>query len=95
MTIPPKIRTNCPFCNKHTIHTVKEYKKGKTREMAEGQVKHKKKTKGYGSKVAGEKQVYKQAKRVRLNLTCEVCKKQHSVIRGARTKKRIEIKEKG
>jgi large subunit ribosomal protein L44e len=94
MKITPKIRTHCPFCNKHTVHKVKEYKKGKTREMAKGQLRHKKKIKGYGSKIAGEKHVYKQAKRVKLILTCEECKKKHEMVRGGRTKKRIEIKEK-
>ena len=95
MKIPPKIRTNCPYCKKHTIHTVKEYRKGKTRSMAVGQVRHEKKTKGYGSKIAGEKHVYKQAKRVKLILKCEECKNKHEIVRGSRTKKRIEIKEKG
>lgn len=92
MLIPSKIRTYCPFCNKHTVHAVKLYKKGKSRTLAIGNRRHRRKLRGYIGKVAGEKPVKKQGKRIKLLLTCEKCGKKHERVLWKRMKRKPEIK---
>jgi len=93
MKVPAEMRTYCPSCNKHTKGKVKEAKKGKTRTMAKGQLRHIKKTKGYTSKIAGRAKIKKQSKRVKLVLTCFECKKKHEKVSSSRMKKKVEIKK--
>ena len=49
MKMKPNMRKYCPRCKSHTDHKVKLYKKGKNRNMAEGNRRMAKKTRGYGS----------------------------------------------
>ena len=50
MKVPKRIRTYCPRCRKHTIHTVSIYKHGRRRALAQGERRYRAKQKGYGSK---------------------------------------------
>lgn len=92
MKVPKEIRTYCPTCKKHTVHTVKLASKGKARSLSFGTRKHERKLKGHGGKRAGEKSVKKQGKRQKIILSCSECKKSHERVLGTRTKKKIEIK---
>lgn len=92
MKFPKRINTYCPKCRKKTIHAVKLASKGKSRTLAWGNLRHQRKLKGYGGKVAGEKTVRKQGKRQKIVLQCGVCKKKHERVVGTRTRKRLEIK---
>jgi len=74
MRIPKRIRTYCPRCGTHTIHTVVIYKGGKRRALAEGQRRYERKNKGYGSKRKPEqKRFAKVTKKVVLKLKCTKC----------------------
>ena len=92
MKYPKEVRTYCPFCRKHTIHTSKGVSKKRARKMAIGNRIHDRKLKGYGGKRAGEKTVKKQGKKQRVMLTCSECKKKHERTIGSRTTKKIEFK---
>lgn len=91
MKIPKKIRTYCPYCKKHTEHTVREAKKGKRRTLSWGQQKFLKKTKGYTSKVGKTLKPVKQSKRTVFMLICSVCGKKHPRVM-PHAKKKPEIK---
>ena len=92
MKVPKEIRTYCPHCKKHALHTVKIASKGKASSLSFGTRKHEKKLKGHGGKRAGEKTVKKQGKRQKILLTCPECKKSHEKVLGTRTKRKVEIK---
>jgi len=91
MKFPEEKKSYCPTCKKHSLCKVKEAKKGKTRTMARGQLRHIKKTKGYVSKIAGKTQIKKQSKHYKLILTCPNCKKKHEKVFSRRMKKKLEI----
>ena len=93
MKVPKEIRTYCPYCNAHKVHSVKVASKGNRRTLAKGELRHAKKLKGFGGKRDGKKTVDKQSKRVKLMLTCSVCKKKHELVMGGRTRKKPEIKK--
>ena len=92
MKVPKVIRTYCPYCRKHTEHSVSIYKHGKRRTLAEGQRRYLRKQEGYGSKRKPEqKRFAKITKKQVLKLKCRVCGHiQHR--RGIRLKK-IELVE--
>jgi len=74
MKVPRKIRTYCPKCRTHTIHTVTLYKPGRRRALAEGERRYEAKKKGYGSKRKPEqKRTAKVTKKQVLKLKCTVC----------------------
>ncbi|MFH1055326.1 MAG: 50S ribosomal protein L44e [Candidatus Altiarchaeota archaeon] len=92
MKIPDKIRTNCPSCNKHTVHAVKVNRKGKERSMNMGRRKYKAVKAGYGgSPRTPKKPCFKIGKRTVLILECSVCKKKHQRAYAARTKRAVEV----
>ena len=92
MKIPDNIRTNCPSCNKHTVHSVKIARKGKERSMNRGRRKYEAVKRGYGgSPRTPKKPCYKVGKRTVLLLECSVCKKKHQRAYAARTKKAVEV----
>ena len=91
MKMPDEINTYCPHCRKNTKHKAKMYKKGKVRNLSDGQRKHIQKGKGYTSKIAGKVTVYKQSKNQTIMLTCTACKKKHPKTIGSRTKKTLEF----
>jgi len=92
MKYPKNVNTYCPKCRKVTKHKAKLASKGAPRTMAWGNLKHARKLKGYGGKVAGEKTVRKQGKRQKITLECSECKKKHERVIGGRTRKKLEIK---
>ncbi len=74
MKIPKRIRTYCPRCRTHTVHSVMIYKHGKRRTLSEGQRRYERKQKGYGSKRKPEqKRFAKVTKKVVLKLKCTKC----------------------
>ncbi len=74
MKVPRKIRTYCPRCNAHTIHTVTLYTHGKRRSLAEGQRRYERKLEGYGSsRKPKQKRFAKVTKKQVLKLKCTVC----------------------
>ena len=74
MKVPKRIRTYCPRCRKHTIHTVSIYKHGRRRALAQGERRYRAKQKGYGSKRKPEqKRFAKVTKKVVLKLKCTEC----------------------
>lgn len=74
MRIPKRIRTYCPRCKTHTVHTVVIYKHGKRRSMSQGERRYRAKQKGYGSKRKPEqKRFAKVTKKVVLKLKCAQC----------------------
>ncbi|RLF17062.1 MAG: 50S ribosomal protein L44e [Thermoprotei archaeon] len=90
MKIPRAIRTYCPRCNRHTVHTVSIYKHGKRRTLAAGQRRYLAKQKGYGSKRKPEqKRFAKTTKKVVFKLTCNECG--YVLLRGGIRLKRVEI----
>ncbi len=93
MNVPSMINTNCPKCHKHTPHKVKEHKKGRTRAMSKGQIRHEAQTKGYKSKIAGQARRVKQREKKMLILECTVCGMKITRIL-PHTKKKPEIKKK-
>lgn len=93
MKFPKTIRTHCPYCKKHTMHKVELVKKRPRRTLAHGQRRFLRKMKGYGSfPKENPKNREKATKKVNLKLTCQECKKAHS-IEGWRAKK-FELVEK-
>jgi len=87
MRVPKKQRIYCPFCKKHTEHTVEQVKKKARRKMAEGQRRFRKKLKGYGSFPRSKPDYEKATKRLDLRYKCKVCGKKHIKGQGFRIKK--------
>ncbi|MDV0446662.1 hypothetical protein MsAg5_05120 [Methanosarcinaceae archaeon Ag5] len=78
MKMPKKIKTYCPFCKKHSEHSLERVKKGKASSLTMI-VRQKKRQTGIGnagkfSKVPGGD---KPTKKVALKYRCTVCKKAH------------------
>ncbi|MEM2282093.1 MAG: 50S ribosomal protein L44e [Candidatus Hadarchaeales archaeon] len=91
MKIPPKIRTYCPHCRKHTEHEVSTLKKRPPRALSLGQRQFARIMRGYGSQPRSEQRKFaKTSKKVALVLKCVECKKSHQKT-GFRSKK-FEIK---
>ena len=101
MKIPKEKRTFCPYCKKHTIHTIKILKASRKRgSLKAGQRRFERKMKGYrgfpkptmSKKEGGYKGRYgsKVTKRVHILLTCKECGKSHN-LEGWRAKK-VEVR---
>lgn len=74
MRMVKQIRTYCSKCNKHTVHTVSIYKKGKDRTSALGARRHAEDRKGYGGQKFPElKRTAKTTKKQSLKLKCKEC----------------------
>jgi len=74
MNVPKEIRTYCPKCKVHQIHTVSLYKAGKRRALAKGERHHNREKKGYGGqKYPLQKKFAKTTKKQTLKLKCKVC----------------------
>ena len=92
MKIAKEIVTFCPYCNKHTKHTVKVYAKKPESWLNVGRRRHERAIKGYIGSVEPKIHPKKVGKRQKTLLECTVCKKSVEKIFGRRTKKKIEIK---
>lgn len=91
----PKIQTKyCPFCRKHTTHTVRRIGVGKIkRRLAEGQRRFKRKMKGFGSfPKSNPKGRAKPTRKLDLRYKCKECGKEHTIGKGFRIKK-VEFKK--
>jgi large subunit ribosomal protein L44e len=88
MKYPKKLRLYCPFCKKHTEHTVEIAKKRTRRKMAQGQRRFLRKLRGYTS-FPKEKPTdrEKPTKKLDLRFKCSVCNKKHTKGKGFRVKK--------
>ena len=74
MKIPKRIRTYCPRCRTHTVHSVMIYKHGKRRTLSEGQRRYERKCKGYGSsRKPKQKRFAKITKKIAVKLQCRAC----------------------
>ena len=105
MKFPKTCNRYCPFCKKHTEHSITQAKKrtpGSTHPMSHGsklRIQKRGKCTGYGnlgklSKGAmGKWKRYgkKSSKKTDFRYECKVCKKKHTQRKGFRTKK-IEFK---
>ena len=94
MNRPRRISRYCPHCKKHNEHEVERVKKRKASELAQGQRRFRRVTRGYRGfprpKPEGRE---KATRRVALRYRCKQCKKAHQApcIRA----KKFEIKEPG
>ncbi|NYT01840.1 MAG: 50S ribosomal protein L44e [Methanosarcinales archaeon] len=78
MKMPKQFEAHCPFCKKHTTHTVERVRRGQASTMTHI-VRQKNRANGTGnqgkfSKVPGGD---KPTKRLNLRYRCNVCKKAH------------------
>ena len=88
MIIPKTQNRYCPFCKRHTEHTVEEAKRKPRRTLARGQRRFLRKSKGYGSfPKENPKGREKPTRKSDFRFVCKECKKRHSVGRGFRIKK--------
>ncbi len=86
MKMPKELKTYCPRCKTHTEHTVKIFKKGKSRITSWGERQHKKLLKGYGGSPRGKQRTVKTTKKQSMMLKCKKCS--YTVVRkGVRLKK--------
>lgn len=78
MIRPSVIKTYCPYCRKHTEHSLERVKKKKASELKWGQRRFREATSGYGGyprpKPEGRE---KPTKRVALRYRCNICSKAH------------------
>lgn len=87
MKFPQQLRTYCPSCNKHTLHTVEIAKKKPRGAMTHGQRIFARKLKGYGSFPRPKPDYEKVTKKVDLRYKCSECGKKHTRGQGWRAKK--------
>lgn len=91
MKIAKEITTYCPKCNKHTLHTVKNYTKKPIRGLSVATRRHLRAIKGYVGSVEPKIHPKKISKRQKVVLQCKECKYSVERVMGSRTKKKIEI----
>jgi large subunit ribosomal protein L44e len=87
MKFPKTVKTFCPYCKKHTEHTVEIAKKKPRRTLAQGQRRFLRKLKGYTSFPRPKPDVEKATKKLDLRFKCKVCGKKHERGQGWRAKK--------
>lgn len=91
MKVQKEMTVYCPYCNKHTKHTVKLYGSKPERWMNVGRRRHERAIRGYVGKVEPVAHSKKPGKRQKLMLECQVCKKTVERVIHGRSKKKIEI----
>ena len=88
MKMPKQQRRYCPYCKKHTVHTVEEAKRKGRRTLAKSQRRFLRKMKGYGSfPKENPKGREKPTRKLDLRYKCSQCNKKHSIGIGFRVKK--------
>jgi len=95
MEVPRTQNKYCPFCRKHTSHTVRKVGVGKVkRAKAEGQRRFKRKLRGFGSfPKSNPKGRAKPTRKLDLRYKCSSCGREHTIGKGFRVKK-FELKKK-
>jgi len=74
VNVPKEIKTYCPKCKTHQIHSVTLYKAGKRRALAKGERAHEREKHGYGGqKYPLQREFAKTTKKQTLRLKCKVC----------------------
>ena len=91
MKIKKEIKTYCPKCNKHTLHTAKHPSKSAQRTLSKATRRHNRAIKGYVGSVEPQIHTKKLGKRQVVLLTCKECKYIVNRTFGRRSKKKIEI----
>jgi len=77
MRFPKEMRTFCPYCKKHTTHSVALYKRGKERAGSWGARRQAGRKKGYGGQKFPELiRTAKTTKKTTLRLKCKDCSKE-------------------
>lgn len=77
MKFPKEIRTFCPKCGHHTLHSVALYKRGKERATSWGARRQAHRKKGYGGQKFPELiRTAKTTKKATLRLKCKDCNKE-------------------
>jgi large subunit ribosomal protein L44e len=77
MKFPKEIRTNCPWCHKHTVHSVSLYKRGKERAGSWGARRQAGRKRGYGGQKFPELiRTAKTTKKATLKLKCKDCNRE-------------------
>jgi large subunit ribosomal protein L44e len=94
MNIPKTQRRYCPFCRKHTMHSIRRISVGKKRrKMAQGERRVDRKKLGFGSfPKSNPKGRAKPTRKLDLRYKCNECKKEHTIGQGFRVKK-FELKK--
>jgi large subunit ribosomal protein L44e len=87
MRVPKTQRIYCPYCKKHTEHTVEQVKKKPRRKNSKGQRRFLKILKGYGSFPRPKPDYEKPTRKLDLRYKCKVCNKKHIKGQGFRVKK--------
>lgn len=89
MEIPRTVKRFCPYCKKHTEHTIRKVGVGKIkRRLASGQRRFKRKLKGFGSfPKSNPKGRAKPTRKLDLRYKCKKCGKEHTIGKGFRIKK--------
>ncbi|MEA2070320.1 MAG: hypothetical protein U9O98_03425 [Asgard group archaeon] len=98
--LPTKMRTHCPYCNKHTTFTVRQERGGRRGSgLVKGTRDANRHTKGSGNKgkyskkaISQSKMASKTSKKVDLRLTCDECKK--TIVRSYPRARRVEVVKK-
>jgi len=75
VNVPKEVKTYCPRCKQHQVHSVTLYKAGKRRPLAKGERHHSLREKrGYGGqKYPLQREFAKTTKKQTLKLKCKVC----------------------
>ena len=77
MKIPKELRTFCPSCKHHTLHSISLYKKGKERASSWGARRQAGRKRGYGGQKFPELiRTAKTTKKAALKLKCKECNKE-------------------
>jgi len=93
MKIPKKQKRYCPFCKKHTEHTLEEAKRRPRKKNSKSQRSFLRKLKGYGSfPKENPKGREKPTRKVDFRYKCSECGKKHPLGKGFRIKKVEMIK---
>ena len=89
MDIPQIQNRFCPYCKKHTPHTIKRVGVGRVKSaMASGQRRFKRKMRGFGSfPKSNPRDRAKPTRKLDLRYLCKVCGKMHTIGKGFRIKK--------
>jgi len=88
MKYPKKARRYCPFCKKHTEHSVEHAKRRPRREATKSQRRFLRKLAGYGSfPKENPKGREKPTRKTDLRFRCGECGKRHPIGEGFRVKK--------
>ena len=88
MKIPKNQKKYCPYCRKHTPHTVEEAKRRPRRQDTKSQRRFLRKMAGYGSfPKENPKGREKPTKKIDFRYKCTVCGKKHTSGTGYRIKK--------